>query len=769
MANIFTVKNSSTAGKVPTAADLEQAELAVNLADKKIFTKDGGNAVVELPGWGLPYHRTEQTVAPAGGVVDFDVSKGRNILFNVTGAVTAVTITDPSGIPTGAIEIKLTTDGSHIEWTGFLDWVGAKPDKFPAGVHVIRVIKLDGAWYARYEGAEIPSTIPFKMTVRTAAPSEAFDVPLGTGTVNCQVDWGDGKPPSALASATDPNKLHTYDVAGDYQIVITGQIDNWGFNASTSAPKVISVDAWGDIGFINLDYGFKGCTNLVSVAAGDITTTGDTTKITSLWETFLNCTSLKSIGVFDTHLVTRFNSTFFNSGITVLPKFDFSAAKNLSAMCRGCTSLVSFLPTDFPLVTNASNLCHGCVKLSSFPFASFPLCTSFSSAWLECKSLQSFPLIDFSKGVRFDQTWMDCTALTSFPPIDITDCTILSQAWHRCSSLISFPSLTGGTKVTNCGSAWRSTTSMITWNKTDFPICTDFSSAWWESGITHFPVTNMSKGVKFVSTWYGCKSLLAFPDINFAEGTTFSQAWQSCISMVDFQSYRFPKVTNLQSAWYTCSNLVTQRPPVMPLVENLAATWRICPKLETTFALFLAKVKFDAVTNLTSTFFEDKKLTGPFPMKVTSAVTDMGGTFCRSGLDGAFPLIDTSKVTAFQESSLGAGCWQGTQITSIPNLDFSGVTVVTGMSSAFRNCGALTTFPPNRFDSIPPTVNIWTWIFNATNLTLASKKNILTSWDVSGIISTSTSIMSGGAALDPAADALVATLVAKGWTAGTIT
>ena len=41
-------KNSSTAASVPTANDLVQGELAVNVTDKKLYTKNNSNAVVEV-------------------------------------------------------------------------------------------------------------------------------------------------------------------------------------------------------------------------------------------------------------------------------------------------------------------------------------------------------------------------------------------------------------------------------------------------------------------------------------------------------------------------------------------------------------------------------------------------------------------------------------------------------------------------------------------------------------------------------------------------
>ena len=48
MATTIVTKNSSTASAVPTAAQLVQGELAVNVADKRIFTENNAGAIVEL-------------------------------------------------------------------------------------------------------------------------------------------------------------------------------------------------------------------------------------------------------------------------------------------------------------------------------------------------------------------------------------------------------------------------------------------------------------------------------------------------------------------------------------------------------------------------------------------------------------------------------------------------------------------------------------------------------------------------------------------------
>ena len=48
MANTIITKNSSTASAVPSAVSLTQGELAVNVTDKKLYTKDSGGSVVEI-------------------------------------------------------------------------------------------------------------------------------------------------------------------------------------------------------------------------------------------------------------------------------------------------------------------------------------------------------------------------------------------------------------------------------------------------------------------------------------------------------------------------------------------------------------------------------------------------------------------------------------------------------------------------------------------------------------------------------------------------
>ena len=71
-------KRSKTAGARPAASVLAEGELAINLKDKTIFTKDDSGSVIEL---GLKY----------GGTIDGSLTVNGNIIGNLTGNAATAT------------------------------------------------------------------------------------------------------------------------------------------------------------------------------------------------------------------------------------------------------------------------------------------------------------------------------------------------------------------------------------------------------------------------------------------------------------------------------------------------------------------------------------------------------------------------------------------------------------------------------------------------------------------------------------------------------
>lgn len=89
MATKIIPKKSSVVSKVPLTSDLEVGEIAINLADKKIYSKDSTNQIVELGGAGAAgiANVVEDLTPQLGGALD---AQGNNITD--VGAITADSI-----------------------------------------------------------------------------------------------------------------------------------------------------------------------------------------------------------------------------------------------------------------------------------------------------------------------------------------------------------------------------------------------------------------------------------------------------------------------------------------------------------------------------------------------------------------------------------------------------------------------------------------------------------------------------------------------------
>lgn len=103
---------------------------------------------------------------------------------------------------------------------------------------------------------------------------------------NFAIDWGDesgeedGYP--YVSSYDDPDVRHTYDSAGEYQVVIYGLVEAWSFATFTeSKDKIVAVDELGDVGWKNLQGAFAGCSNLGVVRGGE---TAEVTDMSSMFE-----------------------------------------------------------------------------------------------------------------------------------------------------------------------------------------------------------------------------------------------------------------------------------------------------------------------------------------------------------------------------------------------------------------------------------------------------------------------------------------------------
>jgi len=112
MATKILLKKSVTGGASPLTSDLDQGELAINLVDRKIYTKDNANNITEITG---AYVDAVAPANPVEGDVWYD--SANNLLKAYNGSTF-----EAAGYTTvGALEdVTLTTitSGDHLTWNG---------------------------------------------------------------------------------------------------------------------------------------------------------------------------------------------------------------------------------------------------------------------------------------------------------------------------------------------------------------------------------------------------------------------------------------------------------------------------------------------------------------------------------------------------------------------------------------------------------------------------------------------------------------------------
>ena len=118
----------------------------------------------------------------------------------------------------------------------------------------------DAAWPAGswvQEAAAQSDTTAFVTTWQTTAPGETIRLPVDGSDMT--VDWGDGTMDTGLSGW----KTHTYDVAGNHTVSVSGGLERINPAVLTDPHKLVSIDQWGDIRWTSMNSAFDGATNMV--------------------------------------------------------------------------------------------------------------------------------------------------------------------------------------------------------------------------------------------------------------------------------------------------------------------------------------------------------------------------------------------------------------------------------------------------------------------------------------------------------------------------
>ena len=227
---------------------------------------------------------------------------------------------------------------------------------------------------------------PFKFTIQTTSSNTQFELPItapGGNQPNLTVSWGDGSGNSTIISTNASARFHTFTSAGTYQILVNGFCPGFSVGNNPLYKNLYkSVDDWGLVQLEEID--LYGCINLTTIPSDG------------------SNNAILNDGL---NTIKRFNSTFRQTGITIIPNgiFDFSSNvtsfTNTFVFCTGITSIPSGLFDSNVLVSSFSGTFNALLNLTSIPTGLFdnnPLVVNFESVFRNCRKITSIPTSFFN-------------------------------------------------------------------------------------------------------------------------------------------------------------------------------------------------------------------------------------------------------------------------------------------------------------------------------------------------------------------------------------
>ena len=167
----------------------------------------------------------------------------------------------------------------------------------------------------------------FITTWRTATAGESITIPVGGATGTYDVIWGDG----IASTGVMGNQTHPYAVPGNHTVAISGSFERIYLRDDTAnASKLMSIDQWGDIGWVSMESAFYGATNVVYAA----TDSPDLSGVTNMFEMFSNAVAFNgNISNWNVSSVTIMSHMFAKTDFNwPLNSWDVSSVTHMRSM-----------------------------------------------------------------------------------------------------------------------------------------------------------------------------------------------------------------------------------------------------------------------------------------------------------------------------------------------------------------------------------------------------------------------------------------------------
>ena len=295
---------------------------------------------------------------------------------------------------------------------------------------------------------------PF-ITEWTVEAGDSITLPI-SGTCNFTVDYGDGTGEYKVTSATDEDRIHTYENAGTYTVKIEGKCELFAFSYYTiSNSKLSKIIQWGNIGVKGIS--FLNCKNLKGPLPEP--SKNSFKETTSMQRLFWQCTSLD--GEIPEKFLYNCKNVTDISGAFESTKISGNISENLFKDCENVETLESFFYSCTNITGNIpEKLFSPCRKLKNVSyffintkvtgeipenlFSNCPELNNVCAVFYSCRNLNgSIPKNIFkynTKLVNCGQVFRFCSNISGEIP---------EELFANCPDITAVNAAFEGTKVTN--------------------------------------------------------------------------------------------------------------------------------------------------------------------------------------------------------------------------------------------------------------------------------------------------------------------------------
>ena len=296
---------------------------------------------------------------------------------------------------------------------------------------------------------------PF-ITEWTVEAGDTITLPI-SGACNFTVDYGDGSEKLKVTSATDEDRVHTYENAGTYTVKIEGRCDQFTFEYQNEKLRnsITRIIQWGSIGIKKIS--FNSCKNLKGPLPEP--SKNSFKETTSMWRIFWHCTSLDG-EIPDKFLYNCKNVTDI-SGAFESTKISGEISEDLFKDCENVQYLESFFNSCRNITGNIpEKLFTHCKKLKNAQlffgrtnvtgeipenlFSNCPELNNVCAVFMSCRNLNgTIPKNLFKYNTKLEkcgEVFRFCSNIAGEIP---------EELFANCPDITSVNAAFEGTKVTN--------------------------------------------------------------------------------------------------------------------------------------------------------------------------------------------------------------------------------------------------------------------------------------------------------------------------------